>query len=161
MLYLDIGVWKQKETCKKQASAEAEKGWKCSKDFHYRLVIMYKTPVIILTLFSSKVNLHSKKTYFSQYACLFCRFSRFFQYFILHNFIVYAKFDSIFPIYPGLYMSKMTGASNVSSLITMYGYDTVPAPISLSVFLPDPGPSKDVLTQTDCSPRYRSLTLIL
>ena len=77
-------------------------------------------------------------------------------YFILHNFIVYAKFDSIFPIYPGLYMSKMTGASNVSSLITMYGYDTVPAPISLSVFLPDPGPSKDVLTQTDCSPRYRS-----
>lgn len=48
------------------------------KDFHYRLVIMYKTPVIILTLFSLKVNLHSKKTYFSQYACLFCRFSRFF-----------------------------------------------------------------------------------
>jgi len=28
MLYLDIGVWKQKEICKKQASAEAEKGWK-------------------------------------------------------------------------------------------------------------------------------------
>ena len=66
-----------------------------SKDFHYCLVIMYKTPVIILTLFSSKVNLHSKKTYFSQYTCLFCRFSRFFQYFFLHNFIVYAKFDSI------------------------------------------------------------------
>lgn len=58
-------------------------------------------------------------------------------------------------------MSKMTGASIVSILRTIYGNDTVLSAVSPSVLLSVPGPSRVVLTQTAFSPKYRSLTRIL